>query len=99
MDVPFLSEIMRKCKKGKWEYEKEVDKYYEQARAKLRFNLNPRNDEEIDVLFHVALSTDVATCISKQTFNFILNVFFSIQVFFHNHSRITGMQGKREDIF
>ena len=29
MDVPFLSEIMRKCKKRKWEYEKEVDKYYE----------------------------------------------------------------------
>ena len=29
---------------------------------------------------------------------YIIVIFFSIWVFFHNHSRITGLQGKGEDI-
>ena len=49
--------IIRKCKIRKRKFEEEVDEYYDEARAKLRFNLNCRNEKEVDVLFHVSLST------------------------------------------
>ena len=49
--------IMRKCKIRKWKFEEEVDEYYDEARAKFRFNLHCRNEKEVDVLFHVSLST------------------------------------------
>ena len=33
-----------------------------------------------------------------ETDSFIFSFFFSIWVFFHEHSRITGLQGKRDGI-
>ena len=56
MDALFFGEIMRKCIKRKREFAEEADEFYDDARAKLRFNLNRRNQKEVDFLLHVALS-------------------------------------------
>ena len=49
--------ITRISKIKKRKFEGEVEEYCYEARGKLRFNLNCRNEEEVDVLFHVSLST------------------------------------------
>ena len=48
---------MQKCKIRKWKFVEEVEKYFDEAITKFWLILNFRSKEEVDILFHVSLST------------------------------------------